>query len=134
MNEASLSAELKIEITNPRDGDTFANEGIVSGKIEGDCGSDTYLWLVVNPENSPGTYWPQNKPIDWFEGEWEASVVLGADNFTGGTYYIYVISVNAADNMALIENQNKGREKGSFEGISLPSSAEKLAKVAVVRY
>lgn len=127
------NASVKIEIMNPLDGDVLSNESIVSGKIDGKPDSDTYIWLVVNPANCQGVYWPQNKPIDWFDGQWNASVVLGDDNSSGEKYYIYVISVNSADNLALIENQNQGREKGSFEGIALPSSTKKLAKVAVVR-
>ena len=125
--------EFNIEITSITDGDILSHENIVSGTIEGEPDSETYFWLMVNPADNPGTYWPQNKPLDWFDGQWNAMVVLGDVNSSGEKYYIYVISVDSADNIALIETISKGKEKSSFEGIALPSSARKLAKVSVVR-
>lgn len=128
-----LVQPLSVQITDPRDSDVVPMARTISGTISGYTAPGEYLWVVVNPSTSPGSYWPQDRPISPWEGAWSSLATFGNASTSGQKFYIYVITVNEKDNQSYLEYMKENEITKMYPGIALPPSAKKLARIAVIR-
>lgn len=128
-----LIQPLSVKITDPGDSDVVPLTRTITGTISGYTAPGEYLWVVVNPASSPGSYWPQDRPISPWEGSWSSLATFGNASTSGQKFYIYVITVNEKDNQYYTDYMKDNETTKAYPGIALPASAKKLARIAVIR-
>lgn len=122
--------KLKVEITNPQKEASVSTSPItVNGTILGDLPEGKNMWVVINPHSCPDQWWPQVQRINPRDGRWTTQVYFdGIED-----YEIAVVFVNDTDNAYYSEYIRNGQEKDYYPAIALPSSAEILDQIKVIR-
>jgi len=132
--EITVSTPLVIKITSPKSGDKVPISTIVRGTISGELPEGQYMWVVINPHPSPGEWWPQVRRIEPLKGQWYVEVWLGREEEdVGNEFDIVVILVNEKDDQAYSDYLARGRETGDYPGIPLPTSANIMDVITVIR-
>lgn len=57
--EIDVNAPLRVNITSPRNGESVSKRTEIYGTLYGDVPKDHYIWIIVEPSQYPGKWWPQ---------------------------------------------------------------------------
>jgi hypothetical protein len=134
MSTSSLSSPAKtmIKITNPFNGESVPATVKVSGTILGDLPSNRHMWILVNPELTPGVYWPQRGyEVVPFNGLWSWIADLGGNS--GENLSILAVLVDDAANQQFIKWNEQCVAADKWPGLGLPDGAEIMDRVTVIK-
>jgi hypothetical protein len=126
---------LVAKITSPMDGTPVESPVEVTGTVSGGDLKNKALWLVVNPKELPGQFWPQGGGrIEPYNGEWSSLANIGGgDRDKGKEFDIYVILLDNEGDAQLNSWVKKTNAEHDWPSLSLPRNHEKLYRVTVTR-
>jgi hypothetical protein len=118
-----VEKEMKVEITDPIEGQKVKNDITVRGTIEGELTADSYLWLLVGLD-AESLWWPQGGgSITPINGEWSKKALIGGgpDLDIDKEFQIVAILVDEKANRDLNDWVERGKRTNNWPGITLPS-------------
>lgn len=126
----SISVEIKI--TNPKEREKVPVYINVSGTISGELPEGQYMWVFVNPQETPYLWWPQGVRIEPRKGLWNMPVWVG--NTTSDTdIVIAVVLVDKKDDQYLWDYGRAGDQTKNYPGIPLPASSKVFDRITVTK-
>lgn len=134
-NRTRLLPNFSLKIMKPKNGDKVSISTIVRGTLLGELQKEWYMWVIINPRNLPGLWWPQSKRIEHVNEQWSAQTWVGDTSFfhTNKEFYIAIVLVNKTDDKFYSEYLKKGAETGDYPGLQLPDSAIIVDTITVMK-
>ncbi|HON35278.1 MAG TPA: hypothetical protein PLY52_03070 [Methanothrix sp.] len=121
-----------IKITNPTDGEIVSDPVSISGTITGKISDDQYMWILVNPEITPGQYWPQGDDhIIPVKGSWSSIAYLGGNSREKKN--ILVALVDKKTNQDIRNWVIECKKTGKWPGLNFPDNAKIIDKITVIK-
>lgn len=78
-------ARADVTISLPTDGSTVCAMQRIVGKLTPEPGAaGTQIWIVINPLDTPGDYWPQDPLTANSKGDWQGTVHFGSIGLHNG--------------------------------------------------
>jgi tetratricopeptide (TPR) repeat protein len=131
-------SNLNITIYEPQNGETTVSATpIIRGTFSGDLPKDKHIWVLVNPVDAPGLWYPQGEDnIDDLikgGGTWAWKILLGGDPGKKSEFNIAVVLVDSETDTEFLDWLDRGKVTKRFPGWKLPDTARILDKITVTR-
>jgi hypothetical protein len=124
----------EIKIVSPKRDEEVPLNVTVTGSFSGDIPEDRHMWVVINPQPSPGQWWLQGGKIEPWGGRWSVPATLGREEEDKGQEFdIAVILVNEEDNQKNEGHLETAIATGEYPSISIPRSAVIMDRITVKR-
>lgn len=127
---STSATQTDAQIVRPADNERVPMSITISGWTR-NLPADQYLWVVCNPETSPGNWWPQGEDIT--EDEWSVETWIGQQNDAGKKFTIGLALVNREGDQKFRKYIETGKETGNYPGMPLPVGAKILDQILVTR-
>jgi hypothetical protein len=124
---------IDVKIKSPTYGEIVPVSTIISGTSSGQLPNGQYMWVAINPEKTPGLWWPQGGRITPLNGQWDVQAWMGGDQDKGTKFNIIVISLDEEGDKYYLDYLAKGQKTGSYPGNPLPANVNILANISVTR-
>lgn len=116
--QAGREEACKVEITDPKTGDSVGPEALVSG--EASLPSGTYLWLFVH-QKGLAIWWPQGGGAATLERtRWSVLATFGTPQNRGAAFEITALVVDGPASAKLDAWCKTAEETGKYPGMRLP--------------
>lgn len=124
----------EIKIITPKRDEEIPLSITVTGSFSGELPGERYMWVVINPQPSPGQWWLQGGKIEPWGGRWSVPATFGREEEDKGQEFdIAVILVNEEDNQKNESHLETAKATGEYPSISLPRSTVIMDRITVKR-
>jgi len=123
----------RVEIVNPKNGDSVGNDGDVIGTVVLPAGK--HLWVFAHRRGF-ALWWPQGGgPADVTNGKWIVVATYGLDRDRGSQFEVAGVVLDEKENKEMLNLVRRYEERGDYPGVRMPPGAEgcPVAKIVVKR-
>ncbi|HBY64713.1 MAG TPA: hypothetical protein DEH78_33245 [Solibacterales bacterium] len=120
----------RVEITEPRQGDSVQDEGDARGIATIPAGKR--LWIFAH-RRGLALWWPQGGgPAQMEKDKWATVVTYGQERDRGSEFEVAAVVLEERDHNEMVNVVKRYEERGEYPGVRLPPSARDCSVTKVV--